>query len=283
MHKHPKLTEARILKTLERIHPLIHPASAPLHIEAWVVGGEPVSYETAARQEYAAFAVGEPWGVPWDTVWFRFSAHIPADWAGKEVVALIELGAKAGEGFTCEGQVWQDGVPTRAINAFRADVPLASPAAGGDAVNFYVEAAANPHGEGSTYLIAPRGGTQPIFHLMQAELACVDREAQAYYDDFRLAAEAMTVLPQDGSRYGKLLYALNASANRFDPADPSTIPAARQTLAGVMSRRNGDSAHQSQRHRPRPHRHRLALAFARNDPQMRAHLFDRARLHGGIP
>ncbi len=244
MHKHPKITEARILKTLERIRPLIYPEVAPLRIEAWAVGGEPVSYGTATGQTYATFRVGEPWGVPWDTVWFRFREHIPADWAGKEVVALIELGAKTGEGFTCEGQVWQDGVPTRAINAFRADVPLASPAAGGEEIDFYVEAAANPHAVGSAERIAPRGETQPIFRLEQAELACVNREAQAYYDDFRLAAEALAVLPQDGPRYGKLLYALNESANRLDPAAPSTVPAARLALAGVMSSRNGDSAHQ---------------------------------------
>ena len=244
MHKHPKITEWRIRKTLERISPLIYPRATPLRIEAWTVGGEPVSYDAAAGQPFSAFTVGEPWGVPWDTVWFRFSARIPADWAGKEVVALIELGSKSNEGFTCEGQVWQDGVPTRAINVNRADVPMASPAAGGEAVNFYVEAAANPSAEGGADRIAPRGGTRPIFRLTQAELACVDREAQAYHDDFRLASETMAVLPPDSPRYGKLLYALNESANRFDPADASTIPAARLALAGVMSSRNGDSAHQ---------------------------------------
>ena len=101
-------------------------------------------YETAVAQTYTPIAVGDKWGAPWDTVWFRCRATIPADWAGREVVALLKLGSKAGEGFTCEGLVWQDGVPRRAINAFRADFPLAASARGGETVEFYVEAAANP-------------------------------------------------------------------------------------------------------------------------------------------
>jgi alpha-mannosidase len=244
MHKHPKITEDRIRKTIDRIRPLVHRAVAPLRIESWRVGGEPVPYAVAVSQAFSPGAAGELWGVPWDTVWFRFHGKIPAQWAGSEVVALIKLGAKAGEGFTCEGQVWRDGRPTRAINAFRSDVPLAAPAAGGEDFEFYVEAAANPNADGGAYRIAPRGQTAPIFRIEQAELACIDRDAQAYLDDFRLCAETLPVLPAESPRRAKLLYALNASANVFDPADAASIPAARQALAGVLSRHNGDSAHQ---------------------------------------
>jgi alpha-mannosidase len=244
MHKHPKITEDRIRKTIDRIRPLVHRAVAPLQIESWKIGGEPVPYAAAIAQQFSPSVVGELWGVPWDTVWFRFRGTVPAEWAGREVVALIKLGAKAGEGFTCEGLVWQDGIPTRAINSFRADVPLISPAAGGESFEFYLEAAANPNADGGAYRIAPRGLTQPIFRLEQAELACVNREAQAYLDDFRLCAETLPVLPAESPRRARLLYALNASANQFDPADAASIPAARQALAEVMAKRNGDTAHQ---------------------------------------
>src|SRR5438034_589782 len=37
------------------------------------------------------------------------------------------------------------------------------------------------------------------------------------------------------------------------------------------------------RRRPRPHRHGVAVAAARNPPEVRAHVLDRARAHGRIP
>ena len=244
MQKHPKLTEARIRQTLERIRPLVHRDTVSLRVSAWTVGGEPVPHDHAIRQAFVPFEVGSLWGVAWDTVWFRFEGEVPHAWAGREVVALVKLGARAGEGFTCEGLVWRDGVPTRAVNAFRADVPVAAPAAGGEAVEFYVEAAANPSTAGGTgYRIAPRGGTEPLFRLEQAALASVDREADALLHDYRVAAEAMFVLPE-GPRRARLLYALNDAANHFDPADPATVPAARTALCEVLACRNGDSAHQ---------------------------------------
>ena len=244
MYKHPPLTEERIRQTLERIRPLVYRTVAPLQLDAWTVGGEPVPYAEATGQEYTPFAVGDRWGVPWDTVWFRLRGEIPQEWAGREVVALMKLGSRAGEGFTCEGQVWRDGVPTRAINVHRADVPLANPAAGGETFEFHVEAAANPAADGTQYNIALRGGTRPVFTLEQAELACVDRVAEALLHDYSVATEAMFTLPETSPRRARLLYALNAAANAFDPADPATVPATRAALADVLARRNGDSAHQ---------------------------------------
>jgi alpha-mannosidase len=241
MHKHPKITEDRIVKTVDRIRPLVYRTVAPLEIASWRVGGEPVPYADAIKQAFTPFAVGQPWGESWDTVWFRVRGKVPAQWAGREVVALIKLGSQGGEGFTCEGLVWQEGEPLRAINVHRADVPLFSPAAGGEDFEFYVEAAANPDPEG--HASRPSGRSEPIFRLEQAELACVDRAAQGYLDDFRLAAETLPVLPPESSRRGKLLAALNASVNRFNPADPASIPAARESLADVLAKRNGDSAH----------------------------------------
>ena len=243
MEKHPKITEVRIRKTLERIRLLVYRDTVPLRASAWTVGGEPVTHDQAARQVFAPFAVGDRWGAAWDTVWFRFEGEVPHAWAGREVVALVRLGSRGGEGFTCEGLVWRDGVPIRALNVFRSDVPVAAPAKGGECVDFRVEAAANPSTEGGTgYRIAPRCGTVPLFRLEQAELACFDREADALLHDYRVAAEAMFVLP-GGPRRARLLYALNDAANRLDPACPATVPAAREALRGVLACRNGDSAH----------------------------------------
>ena len=104
MQKHPKITEARVRKTMERIRPLVYRDAVPLRVSAWTVGGEPVPYGDAVRQTFVPFAVGDRWGAAWDTVWFRLKGEVPRDWMGREVVALVKLGSRGGEGFTCSGR-----------------------------------------------------------------------------------------------------------------------------------------------------------------------------------
>ena len=268
MQKHPRLTETRVGRLLQRIGLLIHGPFSPVKLAMYEVGGEPIPAADAIRRDYRPVTVGDPWGCAWDTTWFRISGTIPVEWAGREVVALVKLGYQAGEGFTSEALVWQDGLPTRAINVNRADIPLANPAQGGEAFLFHLEAAANP--KASEHLLqaanAPTngiGGT-PIFRIDQAELACFDREMFNLYHDFRVAYETMIALPDNGTgavdpgspraeaigaprlsdpRRGQFLYALNEVCNVFDEHDRTTIAGARALLREGLSRNNGPSAH----------------------------------------
>lgn len=114
MQKHHNITQVRIANTVDRIRALIYNATAPLKVEACHLGGEPISFEEASRKNYEPFAIGDAWGRAWDTTWFRCSAIIPKEWQGQEVVGLVRLGYAAGEGFTVEGLVWQEGIPSRA-------------------------------------------------------------------------------------------------------------------------------------------------------------------------
>ena len=246
MLKHPALTEARLRQTLQRIERLVYAPCAPLDIAAWAVGGEPVSPEIAFKAAYRPFSIGALWGSPWDTVWFRFRGKIPADWRNREVVALVRLTAAGNEGFTAEGMIYRDAKPVRAINIHRREVEIAARARGGEAFEFFVEAAAN--GAGAENVIAPGLNLpdyqgEPHFRLEQAELACVNRDVLDYYFDFKVALEAMEVLPGDARRRGELRYALNESVNRFAGGDPASISRARAPLRAVLRRRNGDSAH----------------------------------------
>jgi len=268
MHKHPSLTQARIAQTLQRIEKLIHGAPTPISVSAFHIQGEPIPAAEALKQNYGPFAVGQPWGAAWNTTWFRFSGAIPQDWKGREVVAQIKLGFTSGEGFTVEGLVWQDGVPTRAINVNRTDVPLANPARGGEAFEFFVEAAANPRASehGGDLLLAPEPQGKPLFVLTQAEIVVVNREAHDFYHDFKIAFETLTGLPNfklqpqgwtppltgaEGianlptePRIGQLMYALNDATNIFDEHDLVTIAPARKALQDVLGRHNGDTVHQ---------------------------------------
>ncbi len=272
MLKHPVLTEGRIANVLARIEQLIYAGAERLQVRACHLPGEPVPMDEALRGVFRPFAVGERWGTPWSTTWFEFTGTVPAAWKGREVVALVQLGQapEAREGFSLEGLVYRDGRPILAVNQWRHDVPVARSSVGGEAVGFHIEAAANHRAavEGDALgwermaariepdgapgwgtvmtagaMMLPDATDRPLFELIRADLACVDRDVWALYHDFKLCAEAMAVMPENSLRRGQLLYALNDAANRLDLGDPGSVVAAREALSGVMARRNGDTVH----------------------------------------
>ena len=54
----------------------------------------------------------------------------------------------------------------------------------------------------------------------------------------------MAALPAESQRRGELRYALNEAMNLLDITDPGTITDARNAIAGVLAKKNGDTAHQ---------------------------------------
>ena len=87
MHDSSALVEARIRRELfERVVPAMYSASIPFELSAWdVPGGEPVGYDAAVAAEYRPFAVGEQWGRPWGTTWFRLTVDVPESWVGDQL------------------------------------------------------------------------------------------------------------------------------------------------------------------------------------------------------
>jgi len=245
MLKHPRITEGRIACAIGLIKERIYGRRAGLGVEILEAEGEPAFPARAPEAGYRGFAVGEKWGRAWETVWFRFSGVVPEEWKGMKVVALVRLGYAAGEGFTAEGLVWEDGRATRAINVNRADVPVAGQAAGGERVSFLVEAAANPNIRAwAPYTEAEPTGDGPLFALEQAELACFDGEAFELHQDLSLAYEAMMELPEGTPRRGRLLWACNEAVAVLDAADPWSYDAAREVLRDALGRKNGETAHE---------------------------------------
>ncbi|MGI9028885.1 MAG: hypothetical protein ACR2HP_02715, partial [Ilumatobacteraceae bacterium] len=96
MHDDRVLVEERITRELtERLPLLVHPDRRPMLVEAG-----------PGLDELAPFEVGDRWGAPWGTTWFRFHGDIPQEWAGRRVEALIDLGFRMdAPGFQCEGLV----------------------------------------------------------------------------------------------------------------------------------------------------------------------------------
>ena len=142
-----------------------------LDLTAFGVRGEPISYEEAIRGDYRPFRAGEPWGPPWSTTWFHVTGRVPESWAGKKVVALIDLGFDGPTGFTCEALAWIDARPWRGVDPNHRWLPIS-----GQDVDFYLEAAANVKAtesgaEPAESMIALRGSDSPAFIFRQAELA----------------------------------------------------------------------------------------------------------------
>ena len=186
------------------LRPAIYPRRRPLDVAAHHLHGEPVAAGEALTRSFEPFSTGESWGGMWDTTWFRMRATIPEDWAGEEVVALVDLGGAGLVGFTAEGLVWRDGEPAHGLHLRHREHVLASPATGGERVEFYVEAAANPIPPWELAdwpLLLPDYSGPPLYRLGQAELATVDRDAEARYLDVRLALQ---LADEDGEIFAVL-------------------------------------------------------------------------------
>ena len=147
MHDDIPLTTGRARRVLdERILPAVHGVSVPLEIAWNELPGEPLPPAESLALEYAPYTVGTPWGPAWGTAWFRLSGTVPAEWSGRRVEVVADLGFDVNmPGFQCEGLVYRaDGSPVKSINPRNQWILVAEEAAGGETVELYVEAAANP-------------------------------------------------------------------------------------------------------------------------------------------
>jgi alpha-mannosidase len=144
--------------------------NTPLDLSAFCVRDEPITYDDAIRAEFAPFRVGDPWGPPWSTTWFRVRGRAPQVAEGRQVVACFDLGFDGPTGFTCEALAWKDGKPWRGVDPNHRWLPIDGPD-----VDFYLEAAANPRAteagtEPAPSMLALRRSPEPAFVLRQAEL-----------------------------------------------------------------------------------------------------------------
>src|SRR4029453_13717822 len=93
MHYDRGVVESRIDRTIrERVLPAVYPVSVPLTVESWTCPGGPVPGGGGLAAPSEPAAVGDPWGPPWGTTWFRFTGEVPAEWAGRAVEAVVDLG-----------------------------------------------------------------------------------------------------------------------------------------------------------------------------------------------
>ncbi|CAM3423055.1 alpha-mannosidase [Stackebrandtia soli] len=247
MHDDGKLTEERWRRVLrERVVPAIHGPAEALTVEVWHAPGEPVPPSDGIGADFTETTVGERWGRPWGTSWFRFTGTVPADWSGRTVEAVVDLGFDGfGPGFSAEGLVYRtDGTPVKGLHP--RNHWLRIDAAPGEAVEFYVEAASNPEIRGPVTELGDveTAGDEPLYRLRRAELAVFRPEVFELAHDLEVAGQLAVELPVELPRRAELWRAIGRALDALDLADvPGSAAAARAVLEPALAAGSGASAH----------------------------------------
>ena len=233
MHDDSALVERRIRRELnERLMPAMYRTTSPMSVIAWEAPGEPVSYRDAIAgltAEGRPFNVGDHYGRPWATTWFRLTADVPADWVGSSLEAVIDLGFHPDSaGFQSEGLVWApgsdgDGLPVQGIHPRRTALPLPDAPAG--PLEVVLEAASNPafpmkRMDAATNLGSLRtSGTRPLYRLREASLALRDDDVFHLLLDVEVLLGVFARLPNADKRRQRLLRQLEAAFDTVDLRD----------------------------------------------------------------
>src|SRR5215218_5448661 len=258
MQRHPEQTRRRLAQTAARLRSLAYPeALAPDQLEVSREATDRIGWDAAQELDYRPAALGESFGPPFATYWFRVEATIPGEWAGRRVDLVWDSGSEA--------TLWREGQPVQGLyagwQASRTQVPLTDAARGDERLALAVELAANswagdvqplPPGadpvdwarwrRGRTWE-EPRRREAPVApmepaRLERCELALFDPEAWALAWDFEVLRqlELEHARGLDVAWAGELLAELNRFCNLWRAGERSTWPAARDVLAALLAR-----------------------------------------------
>ncbi|MEV2216774.1 glycoside hydrolase family 38 C-terminal domain-containing protein [Streptomyces sp. NPDC050997] len=253
MHDERRRIEERVERVHnQRIKAAIYADTVPLEVVAWHAPGEPVPFEEAAAAPYEPFAMDTPWGPPWGTTWFKMRGQVPAEWAGKRVEAVIDLGFVGDwPGNQAEALVHlPDGTPLKAVNPLNQYVPIANPATGGETIDYLVEAASNPDILADDFSKTTHlgdvltAGDKPLYTFQRADIAVLDEEVWHLDLDLQVLRELMVHLGEHEPRRHEIMHALDRAMDTLDLDDVSGSAAAvREVLAPVLARPAHASAH----------------------------------------
>jgi alpha-mannosidase len=253
MHDDIPLTTGRAARVLgERIRPAIHSARTPVEVAWHELPGEPIAPADGRALDYTPYEVGSSWGRAWGTTWFHLTGDVPADFAGRRVELLVDLGFDINmPGFQCEGLVYTaDGEPVKSLNPRNQWVTVAEEATGGERVNLFLEAASNPvlldyhpflpTQEGDIRTSSPKH----LYTFRHADLAIFEAEVHELSLDVEVLLELQAELPESSPRRMKILQALDDALDVLDlQRIPQTAADARAALAPVLAQPAEASAH----------------------------------------
>jgi len=218
-----------------------------LDVAAYHVHGEPVTATEAFASVYEPFPIGAPWGPPWDTTWFRLRGRIPTDWSGGEVALGFVIGNAGSTGFGAEALVWRAGRPVQGLSPHHREYLLTTDAAGGEDIELFVEAAANPpspFGANPWPLLLPEPHGAPLFTLQQADIHLRDPGLEEFWHNFRILAELLIELPEGDPHAARLRAGLEQACNLLELPDISgTWRRAQPVLEELLADRAAPGTH----------------------------------------
>ncbi|MDD0859744.1 hypothetical protein NHF46_22645 [Arthrobacter alpinus] len=274
MHDKHGLIQNRLKRVLvERIIPAIHTPVAPLELTAWHVEGgqgEPVAPAVAlglvpatTAPDYQPFFVGQQWGPAWGTSWIHITGTVPPLARGHKVELVVDLGfSQSWPGFQAEGLVYRpDGQTVKALNPLNTWVPVTTDipggaahggtAQGGETIDLYVEAAANPFVFTDNPFIPTQlgekftAGDAPRYTMARADINIFNTEVWELVQDFEVLDQLQAELDLGNPRRWDILYALERALDAVVLSDiVGTAAAARALLTEVLAQPANASAHQ---------------------------------------
>ncbi|MHA7270196.1 alpha-mannosidase [Arthrobacter sp. HLT1-20] len=264
MHDKHELIQNRLKRVLtERILPAIHTPLAPLELTAWHVEGgqgEPVNPASALPQpgtssdaRYEPFTVGQQWGPAWGTSWIHVTGTVPYEARGATVELVVDLGfSQSWPGFQAEGLVYRpDGSTIKGLNPLNTWIPVSAAAQGGEIIDLFVEAAANPFVFTDNPFIPTAlgekftAGSAPRYTMARADISIFNTEVWELVQDLEVLDQLATELDLGNPRCWDILYALERALDAVSLSDiPGTAAAARAQLAEVLAQPANASAHQ---------------------------------------
>ncbi len=226
-----RIHRRRVRQFIDRVVEMRYGATAPLDVTYTYDGERPIPLDELESRSWSQISPGTRWGDLWGSAWFRVTGEVPAELAGGEVVALINLGG--------EGCIFRDGSPHRGLTdpprtgggSGKRRVPLFDTANGGATVDLLIEAGANA-------LFGYHGHQEFVLH--QAELARFDRDLWQLGLDLDFLYELMEALPEQSVRARRILDGLDRAANVW--ADGRGADEVRTICAALLKERACASA-----------------------------------------
>jgi len=221
--------------------------STTVDIAAYHVHGEPVTVAEAMAADYEPFALGGSWGPPWDTTWFRLRGDVPDAWRGRQVALGFGIGNAGSTGFGAEALVWCEGRPVQGLSPNHREHLLTASATGGESVELFVEAAANPpspFGANPWPLLLAEPDGAPLFTLDQADLHVRDPEFDEFWHDFRVLVDLLTELPGGEPQAARIGAGLERACNLLDlPHIGDSWRRAHPVLGELLAERSAPQSH----------------------------------------
>ncbi len=157
------------------------------------------------------------------------------------------IGGAGSTGFGAEALVWRDGQPVQGLSPNHRSYLISGAATGGESVELFVEAAANPpspFGANPWPLLLPEPDGAPLFTLQQADLHVRDPEFDRFWHDVRVLVELLAELPDGDPQAARLYAGLDRACNALQLPDISdSWRSARPVIEELLAEESSPSAH----------------------------------------